>query len=179
MTGISWKFIALFAISFAGALGYLYVTRVPADESKAAAAPTSNRNDVAQYTPAATLAAASSAASSTQSSIVAFSGDIVVKWANENTDARTRAADITALTTAPREQALPMLQRVLNAGADTDKQLALEALHNMALQQGDDDGSLRNVLRQAIYHGDDVNMVSNVQTVLDHIDSQIGSSDRR
>jgi len=61
---------------------------------------------------------------------------------------------------------------VLSAGErQVDRPLALKSLRTLALNQGDADEGIRNVLRQAIYHGDDDATVQGAQAVLDDVES--------
>jgi hypothetical protein len=86
-------------------------------------------------------------------------------------DATRRAAAITALAEAPKAEALPVLGRILTGGEpEVDRPLALRSLRDLALNQGDDDGAIRDAVRHAIYHGDDFTKVDEVQDVLDIIE---------
>jgi len=91
-------------------------------------------------------------------------------------DAAKRAAAITALADAPRDQALPVLGRILTNGEpEVDRPLALRSLRDLALNQGDADGAIRDAVRSAIYHGDDFTKVDDVQEVLDIIEESLAS----
>ena len=97
----------------------------------------------------------------------------VEQWIAETAsgDAATRAAAITALAEAPRAQALPVLGRILTDGEpQVDRPLALRSLRDLALNQGDDDGAIRDAVRHAIYHGDDFTKADDAQEVLDIIE---------
>ena len=86
-------------------------------------------------------------------------------------DAAKRATAIAALAEAPRAQAVPVLRRILTDGEpQTDRPLALRALRDLALNQGDADGTVREAVRNAIYHGDDLTNMGEVQEVLDIIE---------
>jgi HEAT repeat protein len=86
-------------------------------------------------------------------------------------DAAKRAAAITALGNAPREEAIPVLGRILTDGEpEVDRPLALRALRDLALNQGDADGKIRDAVRNAIYHGDDFTKADEVQEALDTIE---------
>lgn len=86
-------------------------------------------------------------------------------------DAAKRAAAITALAAAPRAQAVPVLRRILTDGEpQVDRTLALRSLRDLALNQGDADGIVREAVRNAIYHGDDQMKMDEVQEVLDIIE---------
>lgn len=89
-------------------------------------------------------------------------------------DAGKRAAAITALAKAPREQAVPVLGRVLIAGEPTvDRPLALNSLRALALEQGDADGKIRDAIRAVIYHGDDHSNMGAVQETLDAVEASV------
>ena len=86
-------------------------------------------------------------------------------------DAVKRAAAITALAEAPRAQALPVLARILTDGEPlVDRPLALQSLRDLALNQGDADGAIRDAVRHVIYHGDDFTKAGDAQEVLDIIE---------
>jgi hypothetical protein len=86
-------------------------------------------------------------------------------------DAGKRAAAITALAEAPRASALPVLGRILTDGEpQVDRPLALRSLRDLALNQGDADGAIRDAVRSALYHGDDYTRTDDVQEVLDIIE---------
>jgi len=95
-------------------------------------------------------------------------------------DAAKRAAAIAALAEAPRAEAVPPLRRILTSGEPTvDRSLALRALRDVALNQGDADGKVREAVRHAIYHGDDFTKTDEVQDVLDMIEeSELSASQR-
>ena len=88
-------------------------------------------------------------------------------------DPDTRAAAINALASAPKSQAFPVLQKVLGNGEDRDRELALDALHTLALREGDDDDDIRTALRLVIYDGDDEIMMSSAQIALDDIEHDL------
>jgi hypothetical protein len=89
-------------------------------------------------------------------------------------DAATRAAAIEALSAAPRVEALPVLARILMDGEpQVDRVLALRSLRDLALNQGDADGAIRDAIRHAIYHGDDQTRAEDVQEALDTIEESL------
>jgi hypothetical protein len=92
----------------------------------------------------------------------------------QGADAARRAAAITALAQAPREQAVPVLGRLLTDGEPlVDRPLALAALRTLALEQGDADGKIRDAIRAVIYHGDDHSNMNAVQETLDTIEAAV------
>ncbi len=86
-------------------------------------------------------------------------------------DAARRAAAIAALAQAPRAEALPVLGRILTDGEpEIDRPLALRSLRELALNQGDADGAIREAVRHAIYHGDDFTKADALQETLEVIE---------
>jgi hypothetical protein len=97
----------------------------------------------------------------------------VAQWvaAATGANAEARAEAINALADAPKAQAVPVLRTVLSVGdPEVDRQLALSSLQTLALKQGDADGSIRKILREAIYHGDNDSVTQGAQTVLEDIE---------
>ncbi len=80
-----------------------------------------------------------------------------------------RAAAIVALADAPREQALSLLQDVFSIGDVQDGHLALGSLRALAIEQGDQDGAIREFLRVAVYHSGDQDLVLGAQYTLDAV----------
>jgi hypothetical protein len=89
------------------------------------------------------------------------------------TDPQNRAAAIAALATAPRGQALDILQKVLTSGEPDDRQLALGALRTLALEQGDEDGAIRQALRDVIYDGGDEDVTLGAQFALNEVENAL------
>jgi hypothetical protein len=86
-------------------------------------------------------------------------------------DPAKRAVAINALSQAPRALALPVLQNVvMNGEPATDRPLALNALRELALGQGDADGGIRQAIREVIYHGDDEKLMADAQDALDVVE---------
>lgn len=99
--------------------------------------------------------------------------ETVSRWIADATggDAAKRALAISALAEAPRAQAVPVLRRILTDGEpQVDRSLALRSLRDLALNQGDADGAVREAVRNAIYHGDDQMQMNEVQEALDIIE---------
>jgi HEAT repeat protein len=88
--------------------------------------------------------------------------------------ARARALD--GLSNAPEAEAVPVLQKALNGGEPIERQLALSSLHTLALRQGDPTGAIRELLRQAIYDGNDEAVSSGAQSALDDIEYSVESA---
>jgi HEAT repeat protein len=98
--------------------------------------------------------------------------DQVASWLQDlnSADAAKRDAAITALATAPREQALPALRNVLTSGEHVDRPQAINSLRELALGQGDADGRVREIIREVIYHGDDEALATQAQDALDVVE---------
>lgn len=96
----------------------------------------------------------------------------VATWIAEasGADPGRRVAAINALANAPRTRALPVLRQVLVSGEHVDRPLALNSLRELALGQGDADGGIRQVIREAIYHGDDETLAASAQDALDVVE---------
>ncbi len=175
--------VMLATLGMVAALGYSYGTRMSSADSA-----DSPRNPI-EHQPAARaqLSNATTISAPAQASIDSVPGgpeadpvrvatpDVVARWVTDtqSTDARTRATAIAALTEAPKSQAVPALERVLEIGeAQVDRQIALRSLHVLALGDGDGDGVIRDVLRHALYHGDDEGVTQSAQAVLDDIETE-------
>jgi HEAT repeat protein len=102
----------------------------------------------------------------------------VATWIEQtnSADEQQRAAAIVALANAPKAAALPALRRVLEGGDPaTERPLALQSLRDLALYQGDEDGTIRTVVRETIYHSDEAGLVERAQLALEIIDeSEMG-----
>jgi hypothetical protein len=85
-------------------------------------------------------------------------------------DPRARAVAISALARVPKETALPALKKVLTGGdPEVDRPLALESLQTIALEQGDEDGRVKDLLRQTVVHSDNEKFAEAAQRTLDTI----------
>lgn len=96
----------------------------------------------------------------------------VDQWIGDtnSADAGRRAEAINALARAPRDQALPVLRRLVTQGDATDRPRALNSLRELALDQGDTDGAIRQAIREVIYHGDDEALATAAQDALDVVE---------
>jgi hypothetical protein len=149
----------------AAALIFAFTRPDAASESTIAAQPTSS-----QASPGAP--AATGPASTPGSSAMVSTAQWIADTANA--DAATRATAIRALAEAPRGEALPVLGRILESGEpQVDRPLALISLRDLALEQGDADGAVRDAIRQVIYHGDDFTKVDDAQEALDVIEESL------
>jgi hypothetical protein len=146
------------------AIGSAYIASRP----DAPVAPAAASSPAPEVSAAPAMAAVNSAPVS-----AAVTPDYVANWIADSTggDAAKRATAIAALADAPRKDALPVLRRILIDGEpQIDRPLALRSLRDLALAQGDADGAIRDAVRQAIYHGDDLTKTEDVQEVLDIIE---------
>jgi hypothetical protein len=168
--------VALMGIGALGLVGYALLVRAQiTPPASAASAPTPPRTE-ARAQQAISLAASTTSAPQIPDS------DTVARWIGDATgdEPNARAAAIIALAGAPPSQALPVLKAVLNAGEPlVDGPLALQSLRAIALDTGDADESIRNILRQAIYHGDNEAVVQETQTTLDDIEGYLDQSAMR
>jgi hypothetical protein len=99
----------------------------------------------------------------------------VSRWIAEasGNDSAKRQAAIVALGTAPRSQAIPVLEAVLSTGDEADRPLALRSLRSLAQSQGDADQRIRGVVRKSIYHGSDEAETLAAQATLDDIERDL------
>lgn len=176
--------VTLAAIGALAAGVYSYVTRDPADEVPSASEPQQPAPTVQMLRDEAvpTAAQATQETQSTEPGDLAEAAPVretnpanIARWIadTQSTDAKTRAAAIAALAEAPKAEAVPALKRVLTVGEpQVDRQIAVRSLHVLALQQDDDDGAIRNVLRDAVYHGDDEGVTDSARAVLEDIEAE-------
>ncbi|EEF25245.1 conserved hypothetical protein [Ricinus communis] len=88
-------------------------------------------------------------------------------------DADVRAAALDALARMPKAQAVPILRTLLSATDSEGRQGALDALRTLAVDQGDGDGAIGDVLRLTIYDGDDAATADSAQLLLDTIQQSV------
>jgi hypothetical protein len=169
--------VALLALVGIGVLGYWHTrSSVPRETGRAEAPWIVERDADAHHPAREEHAAAANAANDAQGAAptaVPAKVDDVAKWIADTTsgDAQKRAAAIAALSGGPRSEALPVLRNVLLSGEpEVDRPLALRALRDLALYQGDADGAVRAAVREAIYHGDNETVASAAQEVLDVVE---------
>lgn len=158
------SFFTLIAISVVFAVSW-HIARRPIELPAVSAAATA-RPTLSSVAPAASAPVANPVARPA-------TADHVAGWIADTAsgDAAKRAAAITALAEAPRARALPVLGRIFAEGEPSvDRALALQSLRELALNQGDADGAIRDAVRQAVYHGDDLTDKDAVQETLDIIE---------
>lgn len=98
--------------------------------------------------------------------------DALSQWmsaANKKDQSERDAAD-EALLKEQREKVLPALHNLILNGNTDQRQLALNALHMLALKQGDEDGEIQNMLRLTSYDGDGV-IAGEAQLALEDIEN--------
>jgi hypothetical protein len=104
--------------------------------------------------------------------------DPVATWIEDaaGEDPGRRVVAITALGGAPAARALPVLRQVLGSGDSVDRPLALNALRELALKDGDATGSIREMLRVEVYDGTDEAFVQSAQALLTELDDRLVAS---
>jgi len=170
--------VALFALGVGSILGYTYARR-----GDAPAAP-----EVVLETPAATpsqraatpTAAASDEPSSPPTAVEtapaeSFPPDTELLAAALGQDVDKGEAAVRTLAKMPREQAMPILRQVVTSGDEKRRVLALHSLRTVAQNHGDADGAIRDVIRGAIYHGDNEDVTAEAQNVLNEIESAVAA----
>ena len=171
--------IVVAALGVMGALGYSYATRrsdEPAGADVASPGTVTAPSASTPREPASQATATSAPALFAETATPETSATTVERWIadTQSPSAQTRAEAIAALARAPKAQAVPALQRVLETGEpELDRQIALRSLHALALEHGDEGGAIRDVLRGAIYHGDDEGVSQSAQAVLDDIEADM------
>jgi len=133
-------------------------------------------DDAIPVTPDALPPSATPAVASAHSASTPASTKSTAQWIADTSsgDATKRAAAIMALAEAPRGEALPVLGQILESGEpNVDRSLALISLRDLALNQGDADGAVRDAIRHVIYHGDDFTRVDDAQEALDVIEESL------
>lgn len=182
--------ISMSMLAACGGLAYLHSTREQAAEQASsvrerpsnAAAPeqsaptTASSNNVVASAATETRTAPDSA--QTTSAGNAAPPETIAQWIKDtqSPDAKTRAAAIAALADAPKALAMPALKRVLDTGdPNVDRHIALRSMHSIALRDGDSTGQIRDVMRRAIYHGDDDGVTQTAQSLLDDIEADFAA----
>jgi len=167
-----------------GGLAYMHGTRGESEKA-ASAAPAQNSPapdmSTARYARSASVngAADSSPSILTDTAVVApASGlpDTVEQWIKDtqDSDPKIRAAAIARLANAPKAQALPVLKDVLETGEpETDRHIALNSLHTLALRDGDSNGQVREIMRRAIYHSDNDGVTQTAQSLIDDVEAAL------
>ena len=179
--------VSMSMLAACGGLAYLHSTREPAAEQAAGVSKPRPDVDAAEPSTPAT-AASNTAVASTNAAGQASpnSGEVaspetaappetIAQWIKDtqSTDAKVRAAAIAALADAPKSLAMPALKRVLETGEpNVDRHIALRSMYSIALRDGDPNEQVRNVMRHAIYHGDDDGVTQTAQSLLDDIEAE-------
>ena len=165
MKRVAWSIGALVMLACAGIAGYTLATgggdTVP---SVPEVEPVTQQSDLPATTTAPTPEIAEPAG---------ITAATIAQWAADSMgpDAEKRAEAIAALANAPRADAIPALLIVLTSGESRiDRPLALRSLRALAQRDGDDDGAIRDVLRQAIYHDGNEEFTRAAQSTLDEVE---------
>lgn len=165
--------VSLAVIGTLSGLAYVHASR---EDPAISPAPTSPRPHV-DATPAPAVSTQEDTPTPAQeTSPRQVTGADVERWIvdSQSHDAKTRAAAISALANAPKAQAMPALERVLESGEpQVDRQIALQSLHALALSDGDENGRIRDVIRHAMYHSDDEGVAQSAQAYLEDIEAAL------
>jgi hypothetical protein len=172
--------LGVLAVGVLGVLAYSYATRTPPEPDRAPDAAdlahSPSEADAQAETGAHAQPPDASASLSHEAAKAEITSDTIAAWIGEATgaDPKKRAAAIIALAQAPKAAAVPTLREVLDVGEpEPDRQLALHSLHALAIEQGDEDGQIRDTLRFAMYHGDDDGVSQSAQAYLEDIESAL------
>ena len=184
--------VALFAAGALSVIGYGYVTRdagvraTPSTQAaqahqRAATAPLFQADEAAGAPPAA-VSPEPTAANNEKPALV-VTPENVAMWIAQatGTDAAKRAAAIEALGSAPKADAVPVLESVLKIADEGDRPRALRSLRTLAQREGDADDRIRSVVRNIVFHADDEATTQAAQAMLDDIERDLsqGASGRR
>lgn len=172
--------VAMSMLAACGGLAYLHNTRENAASGKpnTAQAPKAPTATASPANLAAAQPEEAAASTETESSRPAQTSIAELIRDTESADPRIRATAIAALADAPKAQALPALERVLETGEpNVDRHIALRSMHSLALRDGDPTGQIRDVMRHAIYHGDDDGVTQTAQSLLDDIEAELSQRD--
>ncbi|MEJ1960604.1 MAG: hypothetical protein WDO56_03260 [Gammaproteobacteria bacterium] len=172
---------AVFTAGFIAAMGYSFVTRPDSAQRVAEPAPIATSavpvvaaQPVPQPEPVLTVAEEQPALPAEPAATEAPPPDKMDQLLADarSDDAKKRAAAIAAMASAPKAQAVPVLQGLLiSAEPQVDLPLALRSLRTLAQREGDADGRIRDALRYAIYHGNDEATTQAVQEALGEVES--------
>lgn len=172
--------VALFALGLGSILGYTYAQRddtrapsleVPAPVVARPVVPVTAAPAESGITPQAP--AAEPATSPDLPSDAQLLADAL------GSDAAKGEAAVQSLARMPKARSLPILRRILTSGDEKRRVLALHSLRTVARDQGDEDGEVRTVVREAIYHGDNEELTNEAQTVLSDIETAVSAGLRR
>lgn len=178
----SHRLIAVSMLGLGAVVGYSFATRMNEDSSLHTSTSTFATQHSARSALDANQRVEDQAATidetvSEAASPEAVSPATLAQWIldTRSADERKRIAAIVALGQAPKAEAVPALQRILENGErERDRQIALRSLHTLAIQQGDDDQRIRDTFRSAIYHGDDEGVSQSAQAFLEDVEVVLG-----
>jgi hypothetical protein len=167
---------ALFALGLGSILGYTYARRddTPARSPEVAVPAVARPVPPAIAMPAESVIAPSApAAEPATKAELPSEADLLADALGS--DAAKGEATVRKLAQMPKERSLPVLRRVLTSGDETRRVLALHSLRTVARDQGDDDGEVRAIVREAIYHGDNETLTNEAQSVLSDIETAVSA----
>jgi HEAT repeat protein len=171
--------VSLAMLGALGGLAYVHANREDATSaetlSPAISTITEPASSPAQTAPVVARPKEPEAAPAQPASARQITIDDVARWIADtrSNDAKTRAIAIDALANAPKAQAIPALERVLESGEpQTDRQIALQSLHTLALKDGDNNGRIRDAIRHAMYHSEDEGVTQSAQALLEDIEAE-------
>jgi hypothetical protein len=175
--------VALFALGLGSILGYTYAqrdSRVGASSlaDEVAAPVVAQRASPANAQPAQGETALPQPAAGAEPTAVTPEppSDTQLLADALGSDATKGEAIVRKLAQMPKERSLPILRRVLTSGDESRRVLALHSLRTVARDQGDNDGEIRSVVREAIYHGDNEALTSEAQSVLSDIETTVSTA---
>jgi hypothetical protein len=162
------------------AVGYSLATRVDQQPLSSMAPPATEADERAEAditsTESIAIDRSPESVSPAQSTTATASIDALAVDASSD-DRTKRSSAIIALASAPKAQALPILKRAVDvSSSEGDRQLALRSLYTLAVEQGDDDGRIRDTMRTAIYHSDDEGVSQSAQAYLEDLDVALAAA---
>jgi hypothetical protein len=90
-----------------------------------------------------------------------------------NDDPAARALAIRALGMAPSADAVPLLRQFMEAGEPQDRALAVAALRDVALREGDAGGRIRQLLRIQFHDGGDESVAQDARDALAELEDRL------
>jgi HEAT repeat protein len=186
----SWVLVALFIFGCLSVLGYSWATRAGDATAPGGTFPDVSKRDVGArgattdapgHSPRAGDAAqrAEPGGAAENRSAQSDAASKLAQWIADTSsdDPQKRAEAITALAKVPKPQAMPVLRRVLNHGEPLfDRPLAVRAMRDLAIAQGDEDGSIQDALRYATYHDNDPDLIRVAEAALEAITTQLAEN---